>query len=182
MKVELKNYKNRHSLMNRLARAAWAVVWAVFFRPTPRWCLNGWRRFLLRMFGAKIGKAVCIDGSAKIWQPWKLEIGDCSWIGGGVSLYSVDRIVIGSNAVISEGAYICTASHDVSSDIFELKTDPVEIGSMAWVSSRAIVLPRVTIGEGAVVAAGAVVARDIDPWMVAGGNPAKVIKKRIKEQ
>lgn len=178
MTVELARYTNRHS--RKLKRLVWEIVWAVLFRPTPRWCLNGWRCFLLRAFGAKIGRGVRIQGAAKIWQPWKLTIGDNSWVDGGVSLYSVDEIAIGSNAVVSEGAFICTASHDIESVTFDLTTAPVTIGDMAWVCARAIVLPGVTIGEGAVVAAGAVAAKDVAPLAIVAGNPAKKVGSREK--
>ena len=178
MQVDLSRYENKHGGKNKLRRLVWELVWAIFFRATPRWSLNNWRCFLLRVFGAKIGRGVKIQGSAKVWQPWKLTIGDNSWIGGEVSLYSVDDIIIGTNAVVSEGAFICTASHDITSEVFELVTKPVSIGDSVWVSARAIVLPGLKVGEGAVVAAGAVVAKDVEPWTVVGGNPAKVIKTR----
>lgn len=148
------------------------------FHHTPRWCLNGWRCFLLRTFGARIGRNVRISGAAKIWQPWRVTIGDNSWIGGDVLLYSVDDINIGSNSVISEGAFICTASHDIHSEVFDLETDKISIGDSAWVCSRAIVLPGVSVGEGAVIGAGAVASRDVDPWTIVAGNPAKYIGMR----
>lgn len=176
MKIDLSKYQNRNK--NKLKRLMWEIVWAVVFRPTPRWCLNGWRVALLKAFGAKIAAGVKVQGSAEIWQPWKLTIGENSWIGGGVKLYSVDEIKIGANSVISEGAFICTASHDIKSEIFELKTKPITIGDSAWIAARAIVLPGVTIGEGAVAAAGAVVTKDVAPDSVVAGNPARVIGKR----
>jgi len=176
MQVELSRYSNRNP--HKLKRLLWELVWAVCFRPTPRWCLNGWRCGLLRAFGAKIGRGVRIQGSAKVWQPWKLTIGDHSWIDGGVSLYSVDDITIGANAVVSDGTFLCTASHDIRSQSFELQTKPVVIGDCAWICARATVLPGVTIGEGSVVAAGALVTKDTEPWTVVGGNPAKAIGKR----
>ncbi len=178
MEIKLNQYRNRHGGGSKLRRLVWEVVWAVLFRPTPRWCLNGWRCFLLRAFGAKIGSGVRIQGGAKLWQPWRLTIGDNSWIDGGVSLYSVDEIVIGANAVISDGAFICTATHDISSETFELQTMPVTIGDSAWICAKATVLPGVKVGEGAIVAAGSVVSKDVEPWTVIGGNPAKFIKKR----
>ena len=128
--------------------------------------------------GAKIGKNVRIQGSTKIWQPWKLIILDNSWIDGGVSLYSVNDIIIGSNVVVSESAFICTASHDIHSPVFELITKPIFIQNFAWICSRATVLMGVTIGEGSVVAACAVVTKNTEPWTVVGGNPAKVIGSR----
>ena len=177
-KLDLKNYKNRHSLKSKIGRAVWTVVWTLFFKPTPRWCLNGWRRFLLRLFGAKVGKGVRIQGGVKIWVPWKLIICEYSCLDGGVSLYSVDAITIGDNAVISNGAFICTASHDISSKTFELITKPIIIENSVWICSAAMLMPGVKISEGAIIAAGAVVVKDVAPWTVVGGNPAKVVKKR----
>lgn len=176
MKVDLSKYSNRHR--KKVRRLLWEIAWCVLFRPTPRWCLNGWRRFLLRLFGAKIGKGVRIQGGARVWQPWRLSIGDFSWVDSGVSLYSADDISIGANAVISEGSFICTASHDISSPTFGLLTKPVSIGDCAWIAARATVLPGVSIGEGAVVAACSVVTKDAPPWTVVAGNPAKPIASR----
>ena len=176
MSIDLSKYSNNNP--NKFKRLLWEIVWAVLFRPTPRWCLNGWRCFLLQAFGAKIGRGVRIQGGAKVWQPWRLEIGNCSWIDGGVSLYSVDDIKIGANAVVSEGAFICAASHDIASETFELVTHPIEIGDSAWVCARATVLPGVKVGEGGVVAAGSVVTKDVQPWTVVAGNPAKEVAKR----
>jgi len=179
MNIDLSKYSNRHSASNKFRRLAWEVVWLLLFRPTPRWCLNGWRRFLLQAFGAKIGRGVRIQGGVRVWQPWRISIGDNSWIDGGVSLYSVDEISIGANAVISSGALVCTASHDIASETFDLVTKPVSIGDCAWICSRAMILPGVSVREGAVVAAGSVVTKDVPPWTVVGGNPAKVLKKRV---
>lgn len=162
----------------KLRRLFWEICWAALARPTPRWMLNGWRRTLLRLFGSRIGKDVRIQGSSHVWQPWKLVIGANSWIDANVRLYTVAPITIGSNAVISEGAFICTASHDVRSENFRLTAAPIEIEDCAWVCARAIVLPGVKIGEGAVVAAGAVVTRDVAPWTVVAGNPAKEVSRR----
>lgn len=176
MKVDLAKYQNKNP--NKLKRLIWEMVWPLACGWTPRWCLNGWRVAILRLFGAKIAKGVRIQGSAKVWQPWKLTIGENSWIDGGVKLYSVDEITIGANAVVSEGAFICTASHDIKSESFDLVTKPIKIGDMAWVCARAIVMPGINIGEGAVVAAGAVAVKDVEPWTIVGGNPAKVIGSR----
>ncbi len=176
MHIDLSKYTNKNT--HKIKRLLWEIVWTLFYRPTPRWCMNGWRCFLLRIFGAKIGQGVRIQGTAKVWQPWKLTIGDNSWIDGGVSLYSVDEISIGSNVVVSELAFICTASHDISSPVFELVMKPIVVKDCAWVCARATVLMGVTIGEGSVVAAGAVVTKNTEPWAVVGGNPAREIGTR----
>ena len=95
-----------------------------------------------------------------------------------VDCYTVAPIVIGAQATVSQGVKLCTASHDIASRIMELTTAPIAVGANAWIAGWSIVLPGVTIGEGAVVAAGAVVTKDVEPWTVVGGNPAKFIKRR----
>lgn len=178
MKLELENYQNRHPLSSKVMRAVWNMVWLFLFRPTPRGILYGWRRFLLRLFGARIGKGVNILPSCKIWQPWMLSVGNYSCLSENVDCYAVDRISIGEQVVISQGAVLCTASHDISSPIMELTHLPIVIGSQSWIAAYAFVGPGVTIGEGAVVGATASVYKDVEPWTVVGGNPAKFIKKR----
>ena len=175
-KVSLREYRNPRGAI--VGRFLWEIVWMFGGRWTPRWALNGWRRLLLRTFGAKIGKGVRLQGGAEIWQPWRIRIGANSWIDGTANLYSVNDIRIGHDAVISEEAFICTASHDLASRIFALTSAPIEIGDYAWICARAVILPGVKIGEGAVVAAGSVVTKDVESWTVVGGVPAKFIKKR----
>lgn len=176
MSIDLGRYVNRNK--RKPERLLWELCHLVFCRLTPRWCLNGWRCLWLRIFGAKVAQRVRLQGSARIWQPWRVQIGANSWIDGGANLYSVDDITIGSNAVISADAFLCTAGHDISSPVFALKTAPIVIGDCAWIGAKAIVLPGVSVGEGAVVGAGAVVTKDVEPWTVVGGNPAIVIGKR----
>lgn len=178
--LDLKNYKNRHSLKSKIARAVWNVVWLVFARITPEHSklFNKWRIFLLRCFGAKIGMGCVVKSSCEIWQPWKLEMGDYVALSEHVICYTVDRIKIGSQTTVSREAFLCCAGHDVASPIMELTYAPITIGSNCWIAGRAIVMPGVTVGDGAVVAAGAVATKDAEPWTVVGGNPAKVIKKR----
>ena len=177
--LDLKNYKNRHSLKSKVSRVAWKLVWLLLFRPTPRGNLfRPWRIALLKTFGAKVKWSSNVLPSCRIWQPWKLTMGNYACLSENVDCYSVDEIKIGDQATVSQGVKLCTASHDIGSSIMELTTKPIIISNNAWVAGWSIVLPGVTIGEGAVVAAGAVVSKDVDPWMVVGGNPAKLIKRR----
>jgi putative colanic acid biosynthesis acetyltransferase WcaF len=183
MKLALQHYQNRHSMKSKLARAIWNLVWLLLFRPTPRGLLYGWRRFLLRVFGAQIGRGVHVLPSCKVWQPWKLTMGDHSCLSEGVDCYSVDQITIGVQAVVSQGSFLCCASHDITSPVMDLTHRPIVVGPQAWIAARAFVGPGVTIGEGAVVGACAVVTKDVEPWTVVAGNPARFIKKReIREE
>lgn len=106
-------------------------------------------------------------------------MGDHSCLSEGVDCYSVDQIAIGSQTVVSQGVFLCCASHDITSQIMELTHHPIVIGPQAWVAARAFVGPGVTVGEGAVVGACAVVTKDVEPWTVVAGNPARFIKKRV---
>lgn len=177
--LHLEDYKNRHSLRSKVARGVWMIVWAVLFRPTPRGRLfMPWRAFLLRCFGAKLGRGANVLPSCRVWQPWRLTMGDHSCLSERVDCYNAAEIIIGAQAVVSQDAFLCTASHDIGSPIMELTTAPVVIGAQAWVCARAVVLPGVRVGEGAVVAAAAVVTKDVSPWAIVGGNPARVLGRR----
>ena len=178
--LDLKNYKNRHSLKSKMARVLWNVVWLLLFRPTPRGNLfRPWRIALLKLFGAKVRWSSNVLPSCRIWQPWQLTMGEYACLSEDVDCYTVAEIVIGAQTTVSQGVKLCTAGHDTSSRIMELTYAPIHIGANAWVAAWSTILPGVTIGEGAVVAAGAVVTKDVEPWTVVGGNPAKFIKKRV---
>lgn len=183
--LDLKNYQNRHSLKSKILRAGWNVVWLMFGKWTPDHAhvFNLWRVWLLKLFGAKIGKGCVVKSSCEVWQPWNLTMGDYVALSENVICYTVDKIIIGSQTTISRDAFLCCASHDVTSPIMELTYAPITIGSNAWIATRVIVMPGRKVGDGAVVAAGAVVVGDVEPWTVVGGNPAKFISKReLKER
>ena len=149
----------------------WDVVQQILIHPSPHPCY-GWRRFWYRCFGAHIGRGVLIRKSVSCNYPWKLTIGDYSWIGDGATLYALAEIEIGAHAVVSQQAYLCTGAHDHRDPCFGLIVKPVRVGSSAWVALGALVLPGVSIGEGALIAARAVVTRDAAAWMVHCGSPA----------
>ena len=179
---DVKNYKNRHSLKNKIGRLIWNVVWFLLFRPTPNcgvFLFDRWRVFLLRLFGAKIGGCSSVRNSVKVREPWNLELGEWSIISEDCEVYNVDKIRLGNRVVVSSGVFLCGAGHDVESPIMELTYSPISIGDDAWVAARAIILSGVTVGNGAVVAAGAVVTKDVAPWTIVGGNPAGFIKVRV---
>ncbi len=177
--MEVKPYKNNLGLKNKLLRILWNVVYCVLFRPSPNILFWEWRILILKCFGAKIGKHCKIRSSATFWAPWNLEIGDYVCIGPHAQIYSVDKIFIHTKVCISQGAYLCSASHDITNKDNPLITAPISINSFAWIASEAFVGMGVTIGQGAVVGARAAVFKDVEPWTVVGGNPAKFIKKRI---
>lgn len=174
---DLSRFKSELSLSNRAARALWGVVWVLLFRPSPR-SLHAWRRALLRLFGARLGAGVRVYASARIWAPWNLAMGDFSVMGDQVDCYTVDRIEIGAHSIVSQYTFLCTATHDIDQPRFPLVTAPIAIGPQAWVAADVFIGPGVTVGEGAVVGARASVFKDVPPWAVVGGNPARVLRMR----
>lgn len=138
------------------------------------------RRWLLRMFGAQIGKGVVIKPGVRVKLPWHLTIGDHSWIGEDVWIDNLTTVVIGSHCCISQGAYLCTGNHDWSTAAFDLRAEPIRVSDMAWIAGRAVVAPGVTLGEGSVLALGSVATRNVEAWTVNSGNPANQIGARTK--
>lgn len=163
---------------NKLARALWNLVWLLFYRPSPV-PLHGWRRGLLRLFGAKVGRGAHPYPSAKIWAPWNLEMGDHSCLSHNVDCYCVDRIILGAHTTVSQYSFLCTASHDYIDPAMPLTTAPITLGERVWITADVFIAPGVIIGDGTVVTARSSVFRDIEPWTVAVGNPAQPVKPRI---
>jgi putative colanic acid biosynthesis acetyltransferase WcaF len=169
--------KPQTSLRNKLARVAWGIVYTLLYRWTPR-PMHGWRAFLLRCFGAKLGPNCHMYPGARIWAPWNLVCAENATLADEVVIYNVSKVFMASHAIVSQQAYVCTATHDFDDPTFPMISSPIHIGAYAWVCARACVLPGVTVGEGAVLGLAAVAAKDLDPWQVYAGNPAKRIKAR----
>jgi putative colanic acid biosynthesis acetyltransferase WcaF len=155
----------------------WTFVWATFYRLSPK-ILHGWRRFLLRAFGANIGYKAHPYPSAKIWAPWNLEMGDYSCLSHDVDCYCVAPIKIGAHATVSQYSYLCTASHDCCDPFMPLVTAPINIGQGAWVAADVFIGPGVEVGDGAVVGARSSVFKDVEAWTVVVGSPARFLKRR----
>lgn len=166
------------TLQNRILRLLWNVVYVVFFRYSPR-PFHSWRSFLLRLFGAKIGKGVHIYPGVKIWGPWNLEAKDEAGVADGVDLYTQGKITLGVRSIISQRSYLCAGTHDYTKKGHPLVTAPIVVGDYAWIAAEAFVHPGVTIGNGAVIAARSVVTKDMPEWMVCGGMPCKPLKERV---
>lgn len=160
-----------------VGRLLWSLVQPLF-RFSPRQ-FRVWRRFLLRVFGARIGCQAHIDPSVVIAIPWNLEVGNWSAIGQGAVIYSLGKIRIGEAATISQFAHLCAGTHDYRDPALPLIKPPIVIGDKAWVCADAFIGPNVTVGEGAIAAACSVVIKDVAPWTIVGGNPARFIKERV---
>jgi putative colanic acid biosynthesis acetyltransferase WcaF len=167
------NFRGRSKIQVQL----WWIVNSIFFNLSPQ-VFYGWRRVLLRLFGANIGKHVLIRPTAQITYPWKVTIGDHSWIGDYVTLYSLGNIEIGKNVVISQKSYLCTGSHDPTDVTFRIWQKPIIIEDEAWIATDVYVGPGVLIGRGSVIGARSSVFKDMPAGMVCLGNPAKPVKPR----
>lgn len=144
-----------------VAQALWVAVSTTIFPQV--WCPNGLRIALLRWFGAKIGEGVLIRHRVRVQWPWNLTIGDNSWVGTDAELYNLDDIIIGNDVCISQHAYVCTGSHDHKSPSFEFDNGPIVLEDGVWLCARSTVLRGVTVGANSVVAATALVTRDVPP-------------------
>ncbi len=162
-----------------IKRVVWSVINKTLFRCLCWWRLYYIKNWILRLFGAKVPTHVNIYSSCTIFAPWNLEVGHYSTIGPNTTIYNKDMVKIGSNVVISQGAHICSASHDISDPHHALITKPIIIHDRVWIAADAFVGMGVDIGEGAVVGARSAVFKDVDAWSVVGGNPAKFIKTRV---
>ena len=178
-RVDIAQYKNALSRRHQIVRLVWGIVWPCATWFLPRSAGMGWKRMLLRAFGARVASTANVYSSAKVYYPANLVMEDYSCLASDVDCYNVAPITIGEQATVSQGAYLCTASHDITDPKNHLVTAPIVIESQAWIGAKAYVAMGVTIGEGAVVGATASVYKDVEPWTVVGGNPAKFIKKRF---
>lgn len=158
-------------------KLAWMFVQSTLFRWSPR-PLLGWRRFLLRLFGAKLANTAVVRPSATIWHPWLFEMGAHSCLADDVTVYNLGPITIGDHSVVSQHAYLCAGTHDYTRPELPLQRPHIRIGSGVWVCAKAFIGPGVTIEDNAVVGAAAVVNRDVPAGMIVAGNPAKVVKPR----
>lgn len=155
----------------------WWIIQSTLFKLSPQFMYR-WRRFLLSLFGAEIGKGVIIRPTVKITYPWKVKIGDYSWIGDDVVLYSLGEIEIGRNAVISQKSYLCTGSHDYSKANFPIYAKKIYIEDECWIATDVYIAPGVSIGKSAVVGARSSVFNDLEGAKVYAGSPAKFKKDR----
>ena len=171
--------------VEKITERAWEFLRPIIFGLTP-WFARRWRNVVVKIVAAvgggnskRIAASASLGRKSRIDYPWRLEIGEHSSIAEDAWIYCIDQISIGQNCCIGEGVRLLTGSHDISSPTFDLVKKPIVISDNVWIATGAIVLPGVHIEEGAVIAAGSVVAKDVAPWTVVGGNPAKLIKNRV---
>lgn len=176
MDIESNRAEKKYSNKELLMRVLWGIG-RLFFRFSFR-TMFGWRRALLKLFGAKIGQKVNIYNTAVIYMPWNLEIDDYSSIGEHAYIYNLGKITIGKNSTVSQRSHLCAGTHDYNKETLPLIKPPIVIGDKVWICADAFVGPGVTIEEGAIVGARAVAVNDVKSWAIVAGNPAKFIKNR----
>jgi putative colanic acid biosynthesis acetyltransferase WcaF len=165
------------SFSNRLLRFIWNGAWLCCYRFSPR-PFHFWRAFLLRLFGAKLGPHCHFYPSSKVWAPWNLICADHVAAGDGAEIYNPAPIQLDSHVILSQGSYLCGATHDYNDPNFPLLAYRMTIEQHAWICARAIVAPGVHVGAGTVLGIGAVAVKDLAPWTVYSGNPAQPLRER----
>ena len=170
-------YSSPWTLQRRVALLLWQFTWTITCAWTPK-PANAWRMAVLRLFGAKIHGRPFVHGRARIQQPWNLVMHHRACLGDKANAYSLDVIEIGPDATIAQEAYLCTGTHDFTSPRLALQTAPIRIGRGAFVGARSFIMPGVSLGEGSVVGAAAVVTRNVAPYVIVAGNPARKIGDR----
>ena len=163
---------------SRIRELLWLLVRLLLFQLCPLKC-SALKCWTLRRFGARVGRGVVIKPDVKITFPWKLTVGDHVWLGEECWLLNLAPITIESNVCISQRAFLCTGNHDYKSPAFDLITRPIRVERGAWIGSGAFVGPGVTVGTHAVLTAGSVATKDLQPWGIYQGNPAVLVKERV---
>ena len=167
------------SLRNRAGRFAWGIAWLLLVRPTPR-PLHRWRAFVLRLFGARLGPNCRIYAGARIWAPWNLICEDAVAIADGAVLYNATPMRLASHSIVSQDAYLCGSTHDYNDPAFPMVDKPISLGRYAWIYARAVVGPGVQVGDGAVLGLCSLATKDLAPWTVYAGMPARAVRRRTK--
>ena len=163
---------------SKFRELCWLLVSLVLFRLCPL-SLSPLKRLTLRAFGARVGKNVTIKPCVKITFPWKLMLGDHVWMGEDCWILNLDRVVIGNNVCISQRAFLCAGSHNYKSSSFDLIVKPITVEDGVWLGAGCWVGPGVTVGTHAVLAAGSVASKDLDPFGIYRGNPAVFVRPRV---
>ena len=161
----------------RLERSVFLLCWTLLAAWTPP-CLRGWRRVLLRAFGARLGKGANVYASVRIWYPRWLTMGDHATLGPRVNCYNQASITLGPGALVSQDATLCAGSHDYVDPEFQLRARPIVLDAHCWIAAEAFVGPGVTVGPSAVLGARGVAMKDLEAGVVYAGNPAKAIRRR----
>lgn len=165
------------TLKNRVKRGAWKLVWRLTAQWTPP-PFHRWRILVLRLFGAQVSWQAAVYPSVDVWAPWHLTIEDHGSLGPGVRCYNIAPIKLSARAIVSQGAYLCTGTHDYRDPEFPLTAQPITIGRRAWICADAFLGPGVNVGDGAILAARGVAFNNLEAWTIYKGNPAIKVGQR----
>ena len=178
MKTDLKSFKNtEYQPGSALKRGIWYLVNFIFFK-TSLFPFYSLKAFLLKSFGARVGKDVLIKPGVNIKYPWFLAIGDDVWIGENVWIDNLAQVTIGDNVCLSQGAFLLTGNHNYSFSGFDLITQPITLEAGVWIGAKAIVCPGVTCASHAVLAVGSIATHNLEAYGIYQGNPAQKLKER----
>lgn len=167
--------------VSKLKIVAWFFINAIFVRVSWNSSM-GIKLFLLRLFGAKIGKNICLKNDVIIKSPWNLEIGDDCWIGEKVWIDNLDRVKIGSNVCISQGALLLTGNHDYKDSSMPYRNAPIIVKDGAWLGANTTVCAGVTVHENAILTVGSMTSKDLEANGIYQGGAARKIRERIIEK
>jgi putative colanic acid biosynthesis acetyltransferase WcaF len=167
----------QYTIGNRARRQLWSIAWIFLYRPSPR-IAHRWRAWLLRCFGAKLGSRCRFYPASRIWAPWNLTCEDTVIVADGAELYNPAPMHFASHVIVSQGAYLCGATHDYNDPKFPVISFPMRLERYAWVAARAIVSPGVNLGAGAILGLASVATVDLEPWSIYVGVPARKVKER----
>lgn len=167
------------SKADRGRRLLWHVCWLLLYRLSWR-PFHAWRAMLLRLFGAKMGANCHFYPASKVWAPWNLVCADQVTLADEAEIYNPAMMTFGSHVIVSQGAYVCGATHDMNDPAFPLLAYAMSFGAYSWICARACVGPGVNVGEGAVLGLGSVATKDLEAWGVYGGSPAVKVKERVR--
>lgn len=181
--VNLQNFRNDWYKPGgtRFARIAWFFVGMPLLRSA--WLpSSGFRVWLLRTFGARVGSGCVIKPGVRVKYPWRLRMGNHCWLGEDCWIDNLAPVGLGDSVCISQGAYLCTGNHQWNDPQFGLIVRPIRLGSGAWAGARSVLCPGVSIGRCGIACAGAIVMRDVPAYEIHAGNPAQVIRIRRFEE
>lgn len=176
--TNLANYNNSwfNPGGNFISRALWYCFSSAFV--SSRFPFSGLRIFLLRLFGAKIGKGCVVKPNVNVKYPWNLRVGNHTWIGEHAWIDNLTTVTIGNNCCISQGGFLLTGNHDYTGPDFDLIVRPIVMEDGSWVGAKAVVCPGVTLKSHAILTVGSVATKDLEEWSIYQGNPAVKIKDR----
>jgi len=168
-----------YSFANRAARQLWGIAYLLFYRTSPR-PMHAWRQFLLQLFGAKMGAKCHFYPKGKVWAPWNLICEDRVSLGDDAEIYNPSPMHFGSHAIVSQGAYLCGATHNYNDPRFPLVSYEMRFGAYSWICARAIVAPGINAGEGAILGLGSIATKHMEAYGIYAGAPARKVKERVR--